>query len=111
MSLGLLAEYFNEREGHEVIHDHRGFASYVFPNDDECYIVHIFVAKAHRLEGVAKSYADQIAQVAKVKGCSILTGSVDSTLESADESIKVLQAYGMRLAEVRGDLIFFAKEI
>lgn len=111
MSLWKVAAYYAEREGHAVIEDERGFATYCFPEDHECYIVDIYVDKEHRLSGVAASYADKISEIAKKKGCTILSGSVDSRLSSADDSIKVLQAYGMRLVEVQHHMIYFAKEI
>ena len=38
------AQYIKEREGKEIVEDHKGFATFVI-TDKECYIVDIFVKK------------------------------------------------------------------
>lgn len=109
--MGLLDEYWKEREGRETVVDGNGFATYVMLPEGDCYIIDIYVRPERRKAGLAKGYADKVTELARAAGMKRLLGSVDPRANGATESLKVLLAYGMRLRSVRNDLIFFTKDL
>lgn len=106
-------QYIAEREGRDIIEDEFGFATYIMNADDgECYIVDIYVVPEMRKAGIASKYADTIAEIARLNGCDVLSGSVDPTCENATDSLKVLLGYGMNLVFIgRDGLIYFKKDL
>lgn len=87
-----------------------GFATYHI-NAPECYIEDIFVLPAFRKSHEASRIADEIVEIAKKHGCSMLTGSVVPTAKGAEASRKVLVAYGFRLFGVNENFEKYIKEI
>lgn len=106
----LYAKYIKEREQKEIVENEFGFATYkVFGN--AVYIEDIYVVPEMRKAGMAKTLADQACFYAKEKGAKKVFGSVDVSLSSANESIKVLMAYGMSAHSTSGNLVYFSKDI
>lgn len=105
------AEYMKETLKVETIEDDNGFCTYEFLSDTECYIRDIYVVPALRKSNVAAGYADQVAEIAKQKGCKLLVGSVNTTIKDPTTSMKVLIAYGMKFHSTKGILLYFVKEI
>lgn len=87
-----------------------GFATYHL-NQDHCYIEDIYVVPKERKNGHAKVMADAIAKIANENELSVLVGSVCIHAKTKEDSLKVLLAYGMKLAEINGDMIYLKKEI
>lgn len=110
MGLSLYGQYIKEREGKSILEKDYGFATYVI-NGQECYIEDIYVVPEMRKKHVASELANEVVEIAKAKGCTVLTGTVSPTAKGATESLKVLLAYGFQLHSCRPDLIIFAKEI
>ena len=106
----MFAAYLLERVNVELIENDKGFAIYVITGT-ESYIRDIWVKKEFRKQGVASSLADLVAEKAIEAGCSILSGSVCPTTKGADDSIRVLQAYGMRVHSATNNLIVFIKDL
>lgn len=104
----LYAAYIKEREGSELYVDPagHGFLTYRVA-DNECYIVDIFVVPEARMQGLAATMADKVAEITR---CKWLTGSVCPQAQGATASLKVLLAYGMKLVKSDTNLIWFAKE-
>lgn len=102
--------YLKERCGLETLETECGFATYKFRGPD-CYIEDIYVLPEHRKQGAAASMADGIAEIAKAAGIHILTGSVDSRANGAEESRAVLRAYGMHPYTIEGSVTYYRKEI
>lgn len=106
----LYAQYIEEREDLAIIERKEGFATYKI-DGESCYIADIFVTIESRKAGVALEMCEEIVKIAKTLNCKYILGSVDPRARGATESIKAILAMGMRLSEVRGQLIFLAKEI
>ncbi len=104
------AQYLLEREGAHVFETPRGFASYSIHNA-EVYVRDLWVHPDFRKSGEASSIADSIAGIAKDKGCTLMTGTVDPRAKGAADSMKVLLAYGMRPHSISNGLVWFCKEI
>lgn len=89
-----------------------GFATFQIEGSS-CYIVDIYVEKSFRKGRYATMMADQIAEIAKRKGCTALLGTVQTNTNKAETSELVLKAYGMRFEyEIQSkNLKFFKKDI
>ncbi|MBX2986493.1 MAG: GNAT family N-acetyltransferase [Bdellovibrionaceae bacterium] len=107
----LFAAYLAERRGSFLLHEEGvGFATYEI-SGEECYIIDIFVAKEHRRKKSATSLADQIASIARLRGCKYLKGTVDLSASGARESSLALMQYGFRPVHAQGDVIYFRKDL
>src|SRR4051812_37364023 len=106
----LYAQYIQERDNKHIVEDERGFATYFCINDG-IYIEDIFVDKEHRHLGIAASYADKIANIARESGYKKLYGSVVPAKSSSTTSLKVLLAYGFSLSHCDQNIIYMVKEL
>lgn len=107
----LYAKYIKERTDDEILENEYGFATYRFLNENQCYIVDIFVVESMRKKGVASAMADHIADLAKEKGCTALLGTVNPSCKGATESIQTLIAFGMTVSSSTDNIIIFKKGI
>lgn len=108
--MSLFADYRKEREGVDTIEHEHGFVSYKLFSD-ECYIIDIYVRPDFRKTGLASVLADKVKDIAKEHKCKILTGSVDTRLQSATTSAKVLLSYGFRFLRNDGPMSYFVQEV
>lgn len=110
MKHSLYSAYIRERSDKHILEDESGFAVYSYL-EDYVYIEDIFVVKEAREGGIASRYADAVAREAKGKGYSKMLGSVSTLAKNSTDSVKVLLAYGFKLLESNGEMIYFYKEI
>lgn len=110
MEISNYALYLSEREGFSIVESSKGFATYKI-SGNECYIRDIYVRPEFRDQKIASNMADEIAIIAKEKGCSHLSGSVDTNANGATTSIKVLLAYGFKVLKNNFSMIIFSKEL
>lgn len=108
--MSLYADYLNELGVRQIIEIESGFATYKITGN-ECYIIDIYVRPESRKLNLAASLADMIAEKAKEAGCTYLLGSVDLNSKKCSESLKVLLAYGFKLAKCEPQGIYLVKEI
>ena len=106
----LYAQYLAERCGHSIIETDEGFATYEI-DGSVLYIRDIFVIQDARRQGLASQIADQVCDLARAKGCTVLIGTIDPTTHGAHESLLGLLAYGMRLSHLSGALIVLKKDL
>ena len=109
--MSMYSDYLTERTDDQIIECEEGFATYRFTDEKTCYIIDIYIAPVYRKRGAASDIADIIMEKAKNKGCTKLLGSVVPSTKGSNESIKVLQAYGMKLDSSANDFILFSREI
>lgn len=108
--MDLWAQYFKEREGYETINSDKGFVSFKIAGED-CYIRDVFIHRDFRHSGEASSLADQVAKVAKDRGCKFLTGSVIPSMNGSTGSMLGLIKYGFKLNWAKDDYICLIKEL
>lgn len=108
--MSLYAKYLKEREDVDTLETEYGFATYRLRGDD-CYIMDIYVVPELRRAGLAAALADDVAKIAKALGYRVLTGSVDSRANGAEDSHKVLTAYGMKPYLKDEYMTYYSKEI
>lgn len=106
----MFKKYLKEVKNEDLIYSDKGFATYIL-GDQECYIVDIHVNEEFRKKGQASKMADQIYQIAKQKGCKILTGTVYFKANNPTLSARALLGYGMQIVSGDSEKIIFAKEI
>lgn len=103
--------YIKERENKECIEfPSLGFITYKFFGS-ECYIADIYVVPQARRSSAARRMADKVADIARDRGCTILTGSVCPTANGSKTSMEVLRRYGMEVARAEHDIIYFSKRL
>lgn len=111
MMLSLYGQYIKERIGRGILETEDGFATFEYINDEIVYIIDLYVKPEKRKSHVAAMMADKICEQAVKDGKKFLMGSVDASAKSAEDSIKVLEAYGMKVSKVVEPMIFFVKPI
>lgn len=107
----MFEEYFKELKNLEVYKTEYGFILYRIQNDDQLYVRDVYVAPKFRRKGLASKMTDEISNLAKDSGCKLLIVDVEPSNNNATESIKLILAYGMKVAEANDDEILFVKEI
>ena len=105
------AMYLTERTDTKIIELKHGFATYQYLNENQVYLIDIFVLPEFRKGHFATEMAEMIASEAKKKGCKEMIGSVQLTAKNSDASMKVLLAYGMKPYQTIQDGIYFKKEL
>ncbi len=109
--MSLYADYLLERTDDKIIELDNGFATYRYLNNDQVYIIDIYVKPNVRKIGMASELADLICTEAKSRGCKELIGTVNLTCKGIENSIKILLAYGMTPSSAYDNTIFFKKEL
>ena len=106
----LYARYVAERENLSVHETDLGFATWSITGV-ECYVRELYVLPDYRRTGEGSRLTDHVAAVARERGCTLLTGTVDPRATGADASMLSLLAYGMKPRAVVDGLVWFAKEL
>lgn len=109
-NLSLYGQYIKEREGKEIIESEIGFATYCFL-DGQCYIQDIFVHPDYRRSGEALRLGDEIAKIAKEKGCNKIYGTVCPSAKGSTISLKSLLNNGFKLDSCINNFIAVVKDI
>ncbi len=109
--MSLYAKYIMERTEDYIFETEYGFATYRYLNDKQVYIIDIFVDRDARKNGLAAKLADQICAAAKIVGIKELIGTVNLNCKNANDSIRVLLAYGMTAFSSYDNMIVFKKDI
>lgn len=109
----LYAQFVEERAETRFVLEHENcFATLeLVENDQGLYIVDFFVEKESREKGIAFKLMEEVAQIAKDKGCKFLLGSCDPRSRCADRSIKAILRSGMKPLKTVGELVYFIKEL
>ena len=111
MKSSLYAQYIKERCGRGILETKEGFATFDYVSPDTVYIVDLYVAPKFRKTRVAATLADEIVRQAVKDGRKYLLGSVDASAKGAEDSCKVLEAYGMKIIKIAEPMIFYSKQI
>lgn len=105
-------EYLLEREGFYTLEDDYGFATYILNKEENLvYIRETFVTKNYRRKGICFGYMDKIVEIAKDREITKLVGSACVNAKGSTESMKMMLAYGFKLRNLNGSMIFLEKEI
>lgn len=106
----LYAQYLAERTNRRIIEDEFGFI--VFEVHPECvFINELFVVPEQRKKGRGLFFGKEVESIARSVGKKLIVCTVDPRAKNAGDSIKAILAMGMRLHQVKGELIYLVKEI
>jgi len=109
--LSLFSQYIQERTNKFVLEYETGFGVYSYPNSTTVYLEDIYVMPEYRKNGIASIIANDIATLAKDKGCNKMIGSVVPSAKNSTSSLQVLLSYGMHLDSATNDYILFSKDL
>ena len=109
--MSLYAEYLKERTDDRIIENDKGFITYRRLNDDQMYIMDIYINPECRKKGMASHLADRVCDYAKSMGCKEVIGTVNPSAKGATESLAALIAYGMKVLSSQENCIVFKKDI
>lgn len=107
----LYARYVKERTGRGILESDDGFATFEYIGKDTVYIADIYIVPEKRNKHIASKFANRICEEAVASGKKYLLGSVDTTAKGAEDSIKVLLAYGMKLHSQKEPMLYFIKTL
>ncbi len=107
----LYGKYLSERTGRGILETEDGFATFEYISPETVYIIDLYVVPEKRKSGLASQLADRIVEEAVKSGHKFLLGSVDVTAKGAEDSMKVLEAYGMGVVKVAEPMVFYSKAI
>jgi hypothetical protein len=109
--MSLYKEYIEEITHGYVLETGKGFITYVFPDDDTCYIKDIYISPQYRKSHEGKQLGYTIQEIAVAKGCKYLLGSVVPSANGSTQSLKILLSFGYQLFSASPDFILFRKEL
>lgn len=109
--MSLYGDYILEHRGDQIVEDEFGFATYRYLNDDNVYIIDIYVVPEMRNTNRASAIADKVVEAARLKGCKKLLGTVVPDAHNSTASLRVLLGYGMTLQSIANGCIIFEKDI
>lgn len=108
--MSLYANYLAEKTDRKIIENDFGFVIYSF-NKDSVYLEDIYIDPPYRKQGYARMLSDLVADKAREENIKKMYGSVIPSTKDSNDSIKALQAYGMKLESCTNNFIVFSKEI
>lgn len=110
-NISLYAQYLQERTDDKILENDKGFITWRYLNDKQIYIVDIFVKKEFRKDKIATIFADSVCDMAKKMGYVEVLGTVNPSAKGADDSLRVLWGYGMKLDKCEPNIIIMKKDI
>ena len=108
--MSLYGRYIEEREGIKIIAHSDGFITYAI-NKKNCWIHDIFIVPKSRRYKLGSNLADQVVDIAKKEGCTMLGAQCVVNTKNITDSVKALLGYGFEVVSANGGIITFAKEI
>jgi ribosomal protein S18 acetylase RimI-like enzyme len=107
----MYGDYIRERTSDHYKETDKGWVTYRYLNEKQCYIIDIYTRPDFRQTGAASTLADLVVEEAKSKGCSELIGTVVPSMKNSTISLKVLFAYGMDLQSCHDNVIICKKDL
>lgn len=107
----LYSQYIREKTNDYILENKKGFATYTFSNETDCWIKDVYIVPKYRKKGLMSQFGDEIAEIAKQKGCKRILGSIVVSTKNSTDALKALLSYGMKLDSSTNDFILLSKEI
>lgn len=107
----LYAEYINERGDAKIIELSQGFATYNILNQDQIYLMDVYIKPDYRRTHIASELANMVAVEGRKAGCKEMITTIIPTLNGSTISVKTVIGYGFKLKSAKENLIVFYKEI
>lgn len=108
--LSLMAQYFKELNGKDIVESDKGFVTYMFLSDG-CYIQDAYVLPKYRNQGLLKQFVNKIEEIAKEKGYKRIYTTVRPSANASTASLGVAVGLGFKLKFSDNDAIIFEKDL
>lgn len=108
--MSLYANYLHECGHSAIIESEHGFMTYRVLGP-ECYIVDVYVEPKYRRTHLCFDMADKVAEIARKRGCTLLTGSVNLQIKDPTASMQMLLAYGFKILKCDPSIIWVGKKL
>ncbi len=109
--MSLFGIYVQETMGFDIIENEKGFITYKFLENDDCYVDHLFIHPGFRQSGEGTALGLQITTLAKDAGCKRLVANVNTKFKYPTQAIKAFLAFGFKIDFAIKDFICISKEI
>ena len=111
--MSVFAEYAYEMEGIFTIEKPYGFIQYMPVNDNwsEVIVANIYVKPEARGTGKCDEMWNEVKEIIKKKGCSLVMSKVWVVSNTSSESMKMQLRLGFRLFKTQGEYVWLCKEI
>lgn len=106
----LFLQYKKERENVESIQVDGAFITYKWLQD-YCYIEDVYCVPELRDSGIAHELAEKVAEKAKLRGYKKLLGSVDTSANNPEKSLKACFNDGFKILKLDNKVIWLVKEL
>lgn len=111
MPASLYAQYITERGDAKVIEIPEGFVSYNVINENQIYVMDVFVKLDYRRTHIASELTRMVENEGRRQGCKEIITTVIPTLVGSTISIKAILNYGFTLQSASNNMIVFKKDI
>lgn len=106
----LYGKYIKERLNKEIIETDKSFMTYSFVND-ACYIEDVYVLPEYRRTNECIDLGNKVEEIAKLKGCKKLYGSIVPSTPYSTINLMGLLKYGWRLDSSESNFIVLVKDL
>ncbi len=107
--MSLYFKYLKEKTDKLILEVETGFAIYSYPDEHTVYIEDLYILPEWRKSSHASLIANEIADLARAKGCTKMLGSVIPSTKNSTASLSVLISYGMKLDSATNNFILMSK--
>lgn len=104
----LWKEYIAEREDAHILYNNHAFATYKIINQDEVFVMDVFVSKEHRKNGAIHALWDDFIKQLKPK---IVYGMTDRKALNWEYSDAFMLAFGFTAYTEENSIIYYYREI
>jgi len=106
------AAYIHETKGEQVIEYPFGFITYrAYPDLGTIHVGEVYVVPEERKHGYASKLMDQVGEIGKSCGCTMITTFVCVNNQMKETSLLASLKYGMRIVSMDELKITLAREL
>jgi len=110
--MSMYADYVKERTSRSILETEYGFVVFSYEGEDYTLFIHeLFVRKESRRRGHGARMIEELILDAGKRGAQQIVGCVDPRALNADESMKIILAYGLKPYGIHGEFVAFGRKI
>lgn len=110
MSGNMIQDYWNEREGIEVLKNRYGFITYKFVPEG-CLLLDHYIRPEFRRLGKGHELADAVCGIAWRKGCDMVFGQLDLDSNGIEAAQANLERYGFEVYNKTDTVLHYKMEL
>ena len=106
----LYAKYIKERMGRDIIEVDGGFITYRCANG-ECFMADMYVEQSKRGGLLFKKLIEQLSDIAKEAGCSIITATIHIADPGCSHNLASALKIGFKVLKAEHGVVLVGKEV